>query len=365
MTPLALIYHERYAGRGTATPRLAKSWSRYKSIFELCAELNLPIRHFRQAPPSDELLRLAHQPEYVEWVRQMDLRDEGFLDRNDTPAYRGVFRRAAIAVGGTLLGARLVADGLFTIAFNPGGGLHHAHADRTSGFCVFNDLVIATRWLMRERGVQRPLIIDFDGHHGDGTQALLYHEPILTVSLHQYDGRFYPGTGRVEERGAGPGEGYCLNIPLHRRTGPEPYLEALDTVVLPVVRAYQPDFILVQYGVDAHFADKLVSLRLNTWTYATITQRLLRLAQEYTGGRLLVCGGGGYTPEAVIRCWGVMLATLAACPEDAAHLHDDPATIPTGNPVSDATSRETIVAAARLHLPAWGHPTPQAEQDAA
>lgn len=365
MSEIALTYHERYAGRGTASPRLARSWSRYQSILALTQTMGLPIGQFRQSPATDPMLHLAHSPRYVEWVRQMDLRDEGFLDRSDTPAYRGVFRRASIAVGGTLLGARLVADGRARVAFNPGGGLHHAHAERTSGFCIFNDLVIATRWLMRERGIRRPLIIDLDGHHGDGTQALLYHEPILTVSLHQYDGRFYPGSGAVTEIGAGAGEGYCVNIPLERRTGPEPYLEAFERLVLPVAEAYQPDFLIVQYGVDAHFADRLVSLRLNTWSYATLTRHLLALADRWTGGRLLVCGGGGYTPEAVMRCWGVMLATLANRPDLAAPLHDDPASLPAGRPSSDAASREMLATAQNLHLPRWGLPLPEEKRNAA
>lgn len=354
MREIAFIYHERYGGRGLAHSRLARSWERYRATFELVQALGLPIRVFRQSPASDAALRLVHTQAYIEWVRRMDLRAEGFLDDRDTPAYRGIFRRAAIAVGGTLLGARLVADGEATVAFNPGGGLHHARAERTSGFCVFNDLVIATRWLMQTRGIRRPVILDFDGHHGDGTQALLYDEPILTVSLHQFDGRFYPGTGHFDEIGHGPGTGYCLNVPLPRRTGSGPYLHALDTLVLPVVRAYRPDFIIVQLGVDAHFADRLVSLRLSTQSYAAIAERLLSLAAEFTGGRLLVLGGGGYTPEAVARCWGVTLATLAHCPERAAHLHDPPAEIPRGRPESETAALAAIAGARERIFPFWG-----------
>lgn len=354
MTDLAFIYHERYGGRGLAHHRLARSWERYRTTFEMAQALELPLRLFRQSPAADGFLRLVHTQAYLDWVRRMDLRAEGFLDQRDTPAYRGIFRRAALAVGGTLLGARLVADGDVAVAFNPGGGLHHAQAERTGGFCVFNDLVIATRWLMQARGVRRPVILDFDGHHGDGTQMLLYEEPILTVSLHQYDGRFYPGTGSLEEMGRGLGHGYALNVPLPRRTGTAAYLRALDELVLPVVRAYCPDFIIVQLGVDAHFADRLVSLRLSTHGYAAIAGRLLLLASEFTNGRLLVCGGGGYTPEAVARCWGVVLATLAGCPERTAGLHDDSAHVPPGRPESDAAALATLGAGQRLHFPLWG-----------
>lgn len=363
MTTLAFIYHERYGGRGLAHHRLARSWERYRATLEVAQALELPMRVFRQSPAADKFLQLVHSQAYIDWVRRMDLRAEGFLDHGDTPAYRGIFRRAAIAVGGTLLGARLVADGDAGVAFNPGGGLHHAQSERTSGFCVFNDLVIATRWLMQARGVRRPLILDFDGHHGDGTQVLLYEEPILTVSLHQYDGRFYPGTGSLNETGWGPGQGYCLNVPLPRRTGTAVYLRALDELILPVVRAYGPDFIIVQLGADAHFADRLVSLRLTTQAYAGIAERLLGLAAEFTGGRLLICGGGGYTPEAVARCWGIVLATLTGCPERAAGLHDAPADVPPGRPESDAAALATLETAQRRLLPLWGL-TPPGERAA-
>ncbi|MGH2544245.1 MAG: histone deacetylase family protein, partial [Ardenticatenaceae bacterium] len=175
---LAFIYHERYGGRGTAHHRLAESWKRYAAIRDLCAELGLPARFYRQSVASDAELRRVHPQAYIDWVRQMDLRGEGFLDERDTPAYPGIFRRAALAVGGTLLGVRLIADGVTRRAFNPGGGLHHARTETTGGFCVFNDLAVAVRWLMAERGIRRPVIIDVDGHHGDGTQEIFYHEPI-------------------------------------------------------------------------------------------------------------------------------------------------------------------------------------------
>ncbi|MBA3532765.1 MAG: acetoin utilization protein AcuC [Ardenticatenales bacterium] len=352
--PLAFIYHERYGGRGTAHHRLAESWKRYQAIRELSIELGLNVRFYRQAVASDAELRRVHPQSYIDWVRQMDLRAEGFLDKSDTPAYRGVFHRAAVAVGGTLLGVQLIADGLTRIAFNPGGGLHHARATATSGFCVFNDLAVAVRWLMAERGIQRPVIIDVDGHHGDGTQEIFYREPILTVSLHQYDGRFYPGSGALEESGEGEGVGYALNIPLPRRTGTVPYLRALDEVVLPVVRAYNPDFVLLQFGVDAHWKDRLVSLRLTAQDYGAMMERFITLAHSTAAqGRLMIAGGGGYTPDAVVRSWGVALATSTGEPERAHALHDELTLAKAGDPTREAEAHALIERAKALHLPRW------------
>lgn len=349
--PLAFVYHERYGGRGTAHHRLAQSWARYEAIRELSVELALPLHFFRQSVASDAELRRVHPQPYIEWVRQMDLRAEGFLDRGDTPAYRGIFHRAALAVGGTLLGVRLIADGVARCAFNPGGGLHHARASATSGFCVFNDLAVAVRWLMAERAIQRPVILDVDGHHGDGTQAIFYREPVLTVSLHQYDGRFYPGSGALEEVGEGAGEGYALNIPLPRRTGTGPYLRALDEVVLPVVRAYDPDFVILQFGVDAHWMDRLVRLRLTAQDFGAIMQRFVTLAEQGAArGRLMIAGGGGYTPDAVVRSWGVALAVATGQPDRARHLHDDLARAKPGDPTRDAEAHTIIDRAKRMFL---------------
>ena len=308
-----LIYHPRYDQRGFS--RMKNSWTRYAKSYRMFESLGFfanGLRVERPEPaPVEELLRV-HTPEYVAFVQQRDAAGTGFLDYGDTPAYPGVFERARLSVGGTLLGAQLILSGAADHVFNPSGGLHHAQRDRAGGFCVFNDIVIAVRRLQAE-GLARIAVVDVDGHHGDGTQALLYDEPILTISLHQYDGRFYPRTGRADEIGAGAGQGYNLNVPLPRRTGHAAYLSAFDRAVLPALRAYRPEFLLVQFGVDGHALDPLVGLQLTTHTYQALIERLHAVAHELCDGRLLLLGGGGYHPETVARCWSIMLGALAGC----------------------------------------------------
>lgn len=353
--PLAFIYHERYGGRGTAHHKLAKSWTRYEAIRDLSKELPLNVQFYRQSVASDADLGWVHPPSYIDWVRQMDLRAEGFLDKRDTPAYRGIFKRAAVAVGGTLLGVRLITDGIAQYAFNPGGGLHHAYPEATSGFCVFNDLAIAVRWLMAKRSIKRPVVIDVDGHHGDGTQHIFYQEPILTVSIHQYDGRFYPGSGAVEEAGEGTGRGYALNLPLPRRTGTVPYIRALDEVVIPIVRAYDPDFIILQFGADAHWKDRLVSLRLTAQDYGALMTRFVKLANESAAkGKMMIAGGGGYTPDAVVRSWGIALSVLTGQRERTTHLDEKLTEVKKGDPIREAQAHDMIEQAKAIHLPFWG-----------
>jgi acetoin utilization protein AcuC len=318
--PLAFIYHDVYDGRGFS--RLSDSWRRYALARALLREVGLlplpgaaeaagPLAEFRPTEATDADILAVHSPEHLAHVKAGDERGTGFLDYGDTPAWSGVLRRAKLAVGGTLLAARLVAGGTVRRAFNPAGGLHHAQCDRAAGFCPFNDLVIAVRALQREHGIERIAIVDLDGHHGDGTEALLYDEPVLTISMHRYDGRFYPGTGAAGAVGRGPGFGFNLNLPLDRGTRGPAYLATFDRWVAPAVRDYRPEIILVQVGADSHFADPLVRLGLALPDFRALAARLAALADELCGGRLIAVAGGGYAPEHVARVWAVYLATLS------------------------------------------------------
>jgi acetoin utilization protein AcuC len=346
---VALIYHDVYDGRGFS--RLSDSWRRYALARQLFREIGLlppalepeaaadrafpltskigkaglfslaphvgtdrryPLVEYTPNEATDAEILRVHRAEHLANVRAGDERGSGFLDYGDTPAWTGVLRRAKLAVGGTLLASRLVATGQVCRAFNPAGGLHHARHNRAGGFCPFNDLVIAVRALQVEHGVERIAIVDLDGHHGDGTEALLLDEPILTVSMHRYDGRFYPGTGSASDTGRGAGLGYNLNVPLERGTNGEAYLAAFDRLVEPAVRRYRPEIILVQVGADSHTADPLVHLRLDLPDFRALAERVTALADDLCDGRIVAVAGGGYAPEHVARCWAVWLATLSS-----------------------------------------------------
>lgn len=336
-----LLYHPLYDGRGFSP--IQDSWRRYRMIRDLVDTLGIAARMpVCAAPLADERdLELVHPPSYIEWVQEQERAGAGFFDRS-TPIWDGLYDRARAAVGASAHGARLVGSGSALTAINLSGGLHHAHAQRASGFCLFNDVVIAVRILQQEFGMQRIAVLDIDGHHGDGTQALLYQEPVLYLSLHRFGGRFYPGTGSTAERGSGPGAGYTVNMPLPRACGDAAFLMALHDVAEPAIRAYRPQCIVLQYGVDGHYGDSMVRLGLTTHAYAHTARVVRHLADQLCGGRLLIVGGGGYRPESATRCWAFLLGELSdTAPALLEHLHDQPP-YPEPDPRSDAVVRQMV-----------------------
>ncbi len=256
-------------------------------------------------------LKLFHTKEYIDRVKEKSELGYGYLDYGDTPATKGIFEASALRVGATITASKCVAEGKFTHAFNFSGGLHHARSSAAAGFCVFNDIVIAVKYLKKNFNVKKIAIVDIDAHHADGTQEAFYDDPtVLTISLHE-DGRYlYPGTGFIDEYGSGPGIGYSVNVPLPPETFDDAYLYAFNAVVPPLIEFFQPDIIIQQFGVDTHYTDPLTHFALTTKTYEKIAEKMHELAHKYSCNRLVVVGGGGYNPEATARSWTIAFTTF-------------------------------------------------------
>ena len=261
---------------------------------------------------TDEEVQIFHTPDYAAAVKSFSegrmLVDPGrynFSQYGDNPTYLGMYDAATLVVGGSLLAADTIVDGEVDAAFNPGGGLHHAAAGFTSGFCVFNDAVIAIKRMV-ERGM-KVAYVDIDVHHGDGVQNAFYDtDTVLTISVHE-SGRFiFPGTGYPNETGTGSGSGFAVNLPLAPYTDDAIYHEAFDEIVPPLVHTFEPDVIVTQLGIDTYHSDILGHLFITTEGFTTAVRKLENMADRW-----LALGGGGYDVEAVARCWalayGVML----------------------------------------------------------
>jgi len=235
----------------------------------------------------------------------------GFVPGMDTVAREGMHEAAADVCGATIEGARAVWNGQGR-AFCPApAGLHHAMANRASGFCIYNDCALAIRELL-DLGARRVAYVDIDAHHGDGVQWIFYSDPrILSVSVHEFAYGFFPGTGGLAERGSGEGTGTTINVPLPPFAGDVPYLAAFSEVIAPAVRAYRPDVLVVHLGADVHHADPLAHLQVTISGLEVVYSGLVELAQEITEGRLLAIAGGGYNPLTLGCLWALQLSALS------------------------------------------------------
>ncbi len=246
----------------------------------------------REAPAAtEEQLLRVHSDGHVERVRVAC--EHGQPLDLDTPVVPASWEAALHAAGGACALVEALLDGSAPTGFaslRPPG--HHAEPDRAMGFCLFSNVAIAARHALTALGAERVLVLDWDVHHGTGTQAAFYASAeVLFVSLHRWP--FYPGTGAADETGSGAGEGYTLNLPQTAGSGEREWLAALDEVALPVAREYRPDLILVSAGFDAHRDDPLGGCMLATETFGTMASRIAALGAE-VGAPVGAVLEGGY-----------------------------------------------------------------------
>ncbi len=238
-------------------------------------------------------LSLVHDKEYILRIKKVAQNGGGWLDA-DTVMSPDSYEVAVHAAGGAIRATEAVIAGEVNSAFatvRPPG--HHATPRLAMGFCLFNNIAIAARYALNKCGLQRIAIIDFDVHHGNGTQEAFYDDPrVLYVSAHQSP--FYPGTGSVEETGSGEGKGTTVNIPLPAGCGDGEYQQVFEQIVAPATRRFNPELIMASAGYDPHWADKLALMKVSVTGFAQMVKTIRGLADELCNGRLVLCLEGGY-----------------------------------------------------------------------
>jgi acetoin utilization protein AcuC len=296
-------------------PQCPFNTSRAKQALETAESMGLLAGDDRQIVPpvraTREELEGFHTPTYLDSI---EAAAAGKLDpfeamsmglgTPDCPVWPGMLSYLTLAAGASVTGARLLIDGEAKVAFNPSGGLHHAHAGQASGFCYLNDLALAANAFVAAG--MRVLFFDIDVHHGDGVQGAFYRrKDVMTISMHESGHTLFPGTGFVQELGEGEGLGYAVNVPLPVGTYDAAYRRAFEQAALPLIKAYDPDVIIMELGMDTLSGDPLAHMHLTNNTPADIVDTIVNL-----GKPMLATGGGGYHLEHTVRawalCWGVL-----------------------------------------------------------
>jgi acetoin utilization deacetylase AcuC-like enzyme len=273
----------------------------------LAAHPGLELERVEAPAASVEQLERAHSPEHVRSIQELSARGGGMIDL-DTAASAGSWNAALHAAGGAAWAAERLLAGDSRTAFcalRPPG--HHAETGRAMGFCLFNNIAVAAAHALAACDARRVLVLDWDVHHGNGTEQIFARSPeVVYASVHQSP--LYPGTGPLEYAGEGPGEGYTVNLPVAPGAGRDEFLALVQHVVSPIGRALAPDLIAVSAGYDAHRADPLASCRLDEAAYADLTASVRELADELEVP-VLICLEGGYQAGALADS---VVATLDA-----------------------------------------------------
>ena len=291
-----LVYGEIYLKHDTG-PHHPERPERLTAIIETLEAGGLLDKLVRIEPEPAErsVLELCHKPRYIDEFKMAVENSEPFLHRPECVLSPATFEVALCAVGGVLKGIDEVMEGRVRNCFcavRPPG--HHAGNYRAMGFCFFNNVAIAAKYLQKEHAVEKIVIIDWDAHHGNGTQYMFDKDPtIYFVSFHENPFSCYPGTGKDSEIGHHQGKGFTQNFPMPAGAGEKEYLEAFEKVEL-AMKKFRPQFVLVSAGFDAHTAEPSAHIDLTAEGYAELTRRVKTIAEVYAGGRLVSVLEGGY-----------------------------------------------------------------------
>ncbi|HOJ51696.1 MAG TPA: histone deacetylase [Syntrophales bacterium] len=305
-----IVRDERYLQHG-AYYLNPETPARLKEVYSL---LDTPDfrNKFVLIPPryaSFEDLTLVHSPNYIEMVAATEGQRLTILDP-DTHATEKSYETARLAAGGCLCALEAIIEGKVDNAFafiRPPG--HHAGRDHSAGFCIFNNVAITAAHALSRLGLKRVLIVDWDLHHGDGTQEIFYRtSSVLYFSTHQYPA--YPGSGWLTEIGEGEGRFYTINVPLKAFADNATYVAVFRRLLQPVARAYRPDIILVSAGFDILRHDPLGDMQVTPLGFATLTRLVMDMADECCRGRLLLVLEGGYDTEGLRASVGAVLKEL-------------------------------------------------------
>jgi acetoin utilization deacetylase AcuC-like enzyme len=310
-------------------------------------------------PATEDELAVYHTREYIQGVRAHT--EGGPMNgawgeiEIDTPLSPGSFDAALYAAGGSMNGVQAIMQGEVRNAYallRPPG--HHAMSNRAMGFCIFNNAVVAAHYARKAFGLERVMIVDWDVHHGNGTQDAFYADPrVLFVSLHQHN--WYPKlSGELEQSGRGAGAGYTVNIPLPAGTGDRGYRAAFEQLVIPIGLQYRPQLIIISAGQDANWLDPLAQNMLTMAGFRTLSTLMLELAEEICDGRLLMLQEGGYSVAYVPYCTLAAVESLVGVDLGIVDLYTGSSEVERCMTILTQETLDALTAAKKWHSNWWG-----------
>jgi acetoin utilization deacetylase AcuC-like enzyme len=301
MTKTGLVYNDIYLNHDTG-PHHPETAKRLIAIIESLRTTGLleKLLPIESAPAKRDIIAFCHEPDYIDKFERDVTNASPFIHTPECPLSPDTFEVARYAVGGVLKGVDKVLEGRVENCFcavRPPG--HHAERSRAMGFCYFNNVAIAATYLQKQHDIDRIMIIDWDVHHGNGTQHIFEENPsVFYISLHQDPSSCYPGTGWSQETGSGKGKGYTLNFPMPPGSSDNEYLKAMEHIE-QTMDHFKPQFVLISAGFDAHMADPLAHIRLTKKGYESLTRSIKNIAESYAKGRIVSVLEGGYNMEAL------------------------------------------------------------------
>ncbi|MFX0059944.1 MAG: acetoin utilization protein AcuC [Candidatus Hodarchaeota archaeon] len=320
---IGLIYTSRYMEYNFGPDHPLRPL-RLKLTYSLIEKLGLLnnslLETFEPREATRKEIEAVHTSDYIDVVKKLSINPDDRtvqpyiygLGPGDNPIFKGMYEASALVCGASIKAAELVwNDNEIVHAFNPAGGLHHALKNKASGFCIFNDIAVAIKYLKNLKRDIRIAYLDIDCHHGDGVQWLFYDDPrVLTISFHESGKFLFPGSGNTNELGEGDGKGYSINFPLLPGTTNKMFLKLFRYCVPRILEAYSPDLLITQLGVDMHYNDPLTQMGLSISAFRDAAQTMETCAKDYCQNRWVAVGGGGYLMTVVPRAWTLFLAKM-------------------------------------------------------
>lgn len=312
MSRTGIIYHENYLKHdpGWGHPECP---ARLSETMKFLRKKDLLRKHeiqlLKPEVAKEEDLNLVHTKQYIMNINNLS-KNRGMLT-SDTPVMGKTYELAKLSAGGAILGGKVIVEkdlrNSFVLNRPPG---HHAGRDYGGGFCYFNNIALMIEYIKRNYSYKKFMILDWDVHHGNGTQDVFYDDSsVLYFSTHQMP--LYPGTGRIDEIGNKEGKGYNVNVPLSPDSTGADCVYAIDEIFVPLIEEFEPELIAISAGQDAYFADMLANLNFTIETYIGVTERVMKVADKICDGRIAIVLEGGYNLEALPQIVAAIINTLA------------------------------------------------------